>query len=185
MSSSTVERRLKQSSQDFLTYVWPQFEPMFGSVIPVESVSENVFADELDRRAGVDVWLLSTDGHMRGLASRVQRQYKCHETFTVRVRSPYGRPTELHKRRAEIAANRDGAGVISPHYFVQGFIHQDEPRLLGAAIARMCDVIAAVEADNGEELRPNKDGSIGYAVKWDAIEDAGCPIRRWPDRRPK
>jgi hypothetical protein len=69
-----VGDRLKKSTEDFLRFVWPRFEPMFGPVVPVESVSANTFARELDCRAGVDLWLLSRDGHMRGLASRVQWQ---------------------------------------------------------------------------------------------------------------
>ena len=179
MTGRSIAERIIDSSTRFQRVVWPRFESQFGAVIPVESVSENVFAEELDRRAGVDVWLLSRGrgGHMRGLASRVQEQYKCHETFTVRVRSRSGRPTELHKRRAEIAANDCGAGVISPHYFVQGYVHQERPdELLGAAIACMRDVIEAVDNDLGELLRPNRDGSQGYAVPWAALPSARCQI---------
>lgn len=161
-----VERAITESSADFLRLVWPAIGRPFGQVIPVETVTDNDFARQLDQRAGIDVWLVGNDGHMRGLASRVQWQPKSWDTFTVRVRARYGGATEYHKRSAEITARN----VITPYYFTQGYVSRDRTELLGAAIARTADVIAAVDHDMGRLLPPNSDGSQGYAVPWSALK---------------
>lgn len=181
---SDVSRRLNDSSHDFMHIVWPELGQGFGRVIPVESVSDNVFASELDRRSGVDVWLIGTDEHMRGLASRVQWTNNSFDTFTVRVRSSGGGSTEYDKRRAAIAANRNGiAGVLYPHYTAQGYVSTDRTRLVAAAIARTQDVISCVEQDQGWLMPPNRDGSQGYAVPWSALRSSRFQIRIWTPRR--
>jgi hypothetical protein len=178
--SREVERRMSRSSEDFTRLVWPTIGRGFGRVIPVESVSEGVFATELDRRSGVDVWLVGVDEHMRGLASRVQWTDRSYDTFTVRVRSCGGGLTEYDKRRREIETNRGGVGgVVTPYYVTQGYVSKDRYRLVGAAIARMRDVIAAVEMDLGRFIPPNRDGSRGYAVPWCALRESGAQIRTW------
>lgn len=184
MTGLDISGRITRSSRDFVRLVWPVIGRGFGEVIPVETVSENVFASELDRRSGIDVWLVSQDGHMRGLASRVQWRDQSYDTFTVRIRSRFGGRTEYDKRRAEIAANRESGrgGVLSPYYVTQGYVSSDGTRLVAAAIARMRDVIAAVEMDLGRAMPPNSDGSQGYAVPWAVLRDSGAPLVVWPDR---
>lgn len=94
--SRAVERAIKKSSEDFLRLVWPAIGQPFGRIIPVESVSDNDFAKELDARAGIDSWLVGVDGHMRGLASRVQwPRGDAFTTFTIRIRTRYGRAHRL------------------------------------------------------------------------------------------
>lgn len=179
--SEDVQRRIGKSAEAFRRLVWPTIGGGFGDVIPVESVSDSVFATEMDRRSGVDVWLVSGDGHMRGLASRVQWPGRAFDTFTVRVRSRGGGRTEYEKRTQEIRSNRDGVGgVLSPYYVTQGYVSRDNTELLTAAIARMRDVIAAVEMDMGWFMPPNSDGSQGYAVPWSRLREAGAPIVVWP-----
>jgi len=134
-----IGRAMRRSSEDFLRLVWPAIGARFGEIIPVETVTANSFAKELDVRAGIDAWLICVDGTMRGLASRVQWNDRSYDTFTVRMRSRYGGPTEYDKRRREIATT----GAITPHYFAQAYISEDRTRLLAAALTRMRDVIAA------------------------------------------
>lgn len=160
-----VGRAIRKSSEDFLRHVWPAVGGLFGEVIPVETVTDNQFAAELDRRAGIDVWLVSVDGHMRGLASRVQWTDKSWDTFTIRIKSRYGNPTEYHKRKAEIAT----AGTITPYYVTQGYVTHDRNHLLGAAIARMADVIAAIDHDLGYR-KANGDGTEFYVIPWSALK---------------
>jgi hypothetical protein len=168
-----VGSALRKSSQDFLRLVWPAIGGEFGEVIPVETVTANSFARELDMRAGIDAWLVSVDGHMRGLASRVQWTNSSYNTFTVRVRTRYGRPTEYHKRKAELAAM---VPAITPHYFVQGYVSMDRTRLVAAAIAPMRSVIQAVDEEIGWLMKPNPDGTQGWAVPWESVS----PRKVWP-----
>jgi len=176
-----VVGQIKKSSEDFINVVWPVVGKGFGRPIPVETVTANSFAKELDVRAGIDVWLVGVDGHMRGLASRVQwpRQERSFDTFTIRMRTRLGNPTEYHKRRAEIAAT----GTITPHYFCQAYVSTDRQRLIAAALGRMRDVIAAVECGVGRMLPPNSDGTQGWAVPWSALQDQGCQLAIWPPRQ--
>jgi hypothetical protein len=171
-----IAQAISKSSEDFLRFVWPAIGAPFGDVVPVETVTANQFAAELDRRAGIDVWLIGVGGDMRGLASRVQWTDSSYDTFTVRVRSRYGRATEYHKRKAEIASN--GAS-ISPYYFVQGYVSKDRTHLVAAAIARMRDVIKAVELDMGRLMPANGDGSQGFAVPWHKLQELNASIQIW------
>lgn len=178
--SAQVERVIRKSSDDFLKVVWPLIGRDFGTPIPVETVTSNAFAKELDTRAGIDVWLISVDGHMRGLASRVQWTDRSYDTFTVRMKSRYGGPTEYHKRKREIAA----PGSITPHYFCQAYVSVDRSKLVAAAIACVRDVISAVDLDMGRLMPPNPDGTQGYAVPWSALSNNGARIHIWPDPEP-
>ena len=167
-----VGSALKKSSEDFIRLVWPAVGGRFGEVIPVETVTANSFAKELDARAGIDAWLVSIDGHMRGLASRVQWTDSAYNTFTVRTRTSYGNPTEYDKRRAEIAAM---VPAITPHYFVQAYVSVDRTRLVAAAVAPMARVIEAVEAEIGWS-KSNRDGSQFWCVPWGCVS----PREVWP-----
>ncbi len=156
--SAQIERAIRRSSEDFVSLV------------------DNEFARELDRRAGIDMWLICRDGHLRGLASRVQWTDDPYNTFTVRIRSRLDRPTEYHKRKAEIAA----AGAITPYYFCQAYVSADRTRLITAAIARTADVIAAVDFELGRLMPRNPDGTQGYAITWKRLQAAGAALRLYP-----
>lgn len=172
--------RLQKSSSDFVRLVWPAIGAGFGDPIPVESVSDSGFTKELDARAGIDAWLISVDGHMRGLASRVQWTDRSFDTFTVRVRSRSGQPTEYHKRKAEIEAV---IPAIRPHYCCHAYVSMDRTRLIAAAITRMSDVIAAMDAGVGRLMPANRDGTQGWAVPWAALRERGAPLRIYPQER--
>jgi hypothetical protein len=174
--SETVNRAIRKSSEDFLSLVWPEIGKAFGEIIPVETVTDNDFAKQLDTRAGIDNWLIGVDGHMRGLASRVQWTDKSYDTFTIRVRTRYGYATEYHKRKKEIAT----LGTITPYYVTQAYVSKDRTRLVAAAIGRMRDVICAVDDEVGRLMPPNSDGSQGWAVPWQSLMDRGAPLQVWP-----
>lgn len=174
---SGIDDQMGRSSADFLRLVWPEVGLTLGRLVPVESVTDSEFARLLDRRAGVDQWIVCRDGHLRGLASRVQwpeRGAFC--TWTVRVRSRYGGPTEYHKRKAELATE----GAVRPALTCQAYVSADRTRLLGAAVTRTSDLIRAVDLGLGRLMRPNADGTQGYAVGWDALSGAGAWVVRWP-----
>lgn len=174
--SDDITSTISRSSEDFLRFVWPAIGKPFGKVIPVESVTANSFAVELDRRAGIDVWLVGVGGDLRGLASRVQWTDDSYDTFTVRIRSRFGNPTEYHKRKAAIA---NGGASISPYYFVQAYVSLDRTRLVAAAIARTADVIAAVDQGIGRLMPRNGDGSQGWAVPWAQLQGHSAPVAIW------
>lgn len=174
--SETVNRAIRKSSEDFLRLVWPEIGKPFGELIPVETVTDNAFAKELDTRAGIDSWLVGVDGHMRGLASRVQWTDKSYDTFTIRMRTRLGNATEYHKRKREIAT----LGTITPYYVTQAYVSLDRTRLVAAAIGRMRDVIHAIDDEVGRLMPRNPDGSQGWAVPWLSLIDRGAPLRIWP-----
>lgn len=173
VTDTQIRDRINKSSHDFLKIAWPHVGEGFGDPVPVESVTDNYFAKELDARAGIDMWVISVDGHMRGLASRVQWPNHSYDTFTVRIRNSSGTPTEYHKRKAELQAH----GAIRPHYFCHAYVSRDRTRLLAAALALTIDVIAAVDLQLGRPLPPNSDGSQGYAIPWERLADSGASIR--------
>ena len=68
---------LSNSASDFVNIVWPSISSAEGigggQIIPVEAVSSNEFASELDVLAGVDAWqIVENNKGVRGIASRVQ-----------------------------------------------------------------------------------------------------------------
>lgn len=192
---SSIEGAMRKSSQDFLRLVWPVIGMPFGRPIPVETVSANAFARELDARAGIDNWLIGVDGHMRGLASRVQwPRGEPYNTFSIRIKSRSGGSTEYDKRKREIAA----LGALTPHYVVQAYVRCTNPQpkpghtecatgdhvqLMSAAIALMRDVIAAVYRI-GRLMPANPDGTQGWAVPWDELLAESVPIQVWPAPQP-
>lgn len=170
---TTVADNMRRSTRDFLNVVWPELSPTFGQIIAVETVSANSFARELDMRSGIDHWLIGRDGHMRGLASRVQwPRERAFDTFTLRVRSRYGNATEVDKRRAELAS----PGALTPYYVTQAYISEPDKRLLSVGTARMADVIEAYDQGCGFLLPPNADGTRGHAIRWSDLQRAGYLI---------
>lgn len=168
-----VAGRLAKSSEDFLTHIWPAYQAQFGDPVPVESVTANDFARELDVRSGIDMWLMSRDGHMRGLASRVQWGDKSWDTFTVRMKRVSGYATEFDKRVAQIAT----PGTVWPWYFCHGYMSKDRTRLIAAALARTADVIAAVQFGIGFEKPNSEDGTRFWCVPWRDLAGTGAQLQ--------
>lgn len=173
-----IGTNIRKSSEDFLKLVWPVIGPQFGEIIPVETVTANSFARELDARAGIDNWLIGIDGHMRGLASRVQWTESSYDTFTIRIRARFGGPTEYHKRKKEIATD----GALTPHYVCHAYVSTNRLRLVAVALGRMRDIIAAIDDGVGFAMRPNGDGTQGWALPWQSLLERNVPIEVWPPR---
>jgi hypothetical protein len=186
-----IESRIKESSRDFLHVVWPEIGKDFDGVEPVEVASSDSVASQLDKRAGIDNWLLLSNGIVMGLASRVQwpQQHRSFDTFTVRVRSRGGGITEYDKRLLEMQT----PGAITPYYWCHSYVACAERRPAGqhslctvdnhafisAAVVQTTKLIWAVRMGMGNEAPPNGDGSQMYVVRWPRLMDAGCKVRIW------
>jgi hypothetical protein len=187
--SETVRTSIKRSSADFADLVWPTVQAVFGggNLLPVETVTANEFAAELDRTAGIDAWIVQRGKHVFGLASRVQwgvpSQWFPYNTFTVRTKLPSGGRTEYDKRRSQIATS----GSIYARWTTQAYVscacpslpdhldqvHTRSRKLITAAIVDTRDVIAAVDLGIGFE-KPNPDGTRFWCVRWQELWERGC-----------
>jgi len=144
-----VRSDLMDSAYDFKRVVWPRVQDWIGGgeLIPVESVTESVFANQLDILAGIDAWQISQDRGIRGLASRVQWGIG-YESFTIRTRRMSGAETELSKRQKSF----DGQdGRLFPYWTIQGYV--TEKRRGGLIYACM---IQTKDLYDFIKLRPEK-----------------------------
>jgi hypothetical protein len=116
-----VAKRLRASSSDFLSVVWPAIESACGGgfIEPVESVTESEFTKTLDILGGIDAWQVINDVGVRGIASRVQWGNDWR-TFTVRKALWSGGETEWHRiQRVQPLLDR---GFIRAHLIVQAYL---------------------------------------------------------------
>lgn len=192
---STINDRIRESSRDFLRHVWPVInaDGRWSMAEPVEIASPDSVSSQLDKKAGIDNWLVSRGtGLVFGMASRVQwPRNGSFDTFTVRVRSRCGRPAEYDRRRLEMVT----PGAITPWWWCQAYIRCEQGRASGehgdcaveshhfiaAGVVQTRHLIKAVELEMGKPLPPNPDGSQGYQVKWERLLREGCKVSIWPD----
>lgn len=126
---------LSNSASDFVNIVWPSIASEEGvgggKIIPVEVVSPDDFASEIDILAGVDAWqIVQNNKGMRGIASRVQWGGD-YRSFTIRYSTPSGAETEFQKRLRAIQ-NPD-EGYLSPHLTIQAFLNKQGGQILSVA----------------------------------------------------
>jgi hypothetical protein len=117
----------------------------------------------LDIEAGLDVLVnLHDEGVVRGMASRIQPDYKNWKTFTVRKERSSGARTEYEKKRA--ALNNDG---LHPFYTMQAYTING--KLEGMAICHTKELFRLIHIGCCTELPTGKD-QIGqawfYIVNW-------------------
>ncbi len=161
-----IDKIINDSANDFLSIVWPEIKDIpdvgGGKIIPVETVTENNFANLLDRYAGIDQWQV-VDGYksIRGIASRVQWGKTAWNSFTIRFKMPSGSPTEWHKRNYAIIN-----GWLYPELTIQAYITQKRiGHLIGIGIVKTKDLINYL-LDGGKhiiKINPN-DGVKFIAV---------------------
>lgn len=126
---------LSNSASDFVNIVWPDIASAEGigggQIIPVEAVSPDDFASELDILAGVDAWqVVENNKGLRGIASRVQWGGD-YRSFTIRYSTPSGAETEFQKRLRAI--NNPDEGYLFPHLTVQAFLNEQGGQILSVA----------------------------------------------------
>lgn len=126
---------LSNSASDFVNIVWPFISSVEGigggHIIPVEAVSCDGFANELDVLAGVDAWqIVQNNKAVRGIASRVQWGTD-YQSFSIRYSTPSGVETEFQKRLR--ALNNPDEGYLFPHLTVQAFLDRQGGQILSVA----------------------------------------------------
>ena len=184
-----ITQQLSDSASDFQNIVWPVISqtPLIGGGIlrPVESVTTQDFAQELDLVAGIDAWQVIGQPvpSVRGIASRVQWGTP-YDSFSVRLSSRFGEPTEFQKRL--YALQNQSSGFIYPHITVQAYLDFRHGNLISAAAIETARLIgaAALLVENRERLqhpRPefygfidNPDGTSFVYLRWQYLMYKGA-----------
>lgn len=159
------ERDLKKSSMFFMEKVWPKVSGVCGGgkIKPVEVMTDNQIANDLDLLCGIDVWQ-STGVGARGIASRVQFNCgKAWNTFTIRYKRDSGATTEYEKRLEAIKTGR----FIYPYLTCQAYFDKNDS-LLSAGIARTLDIFNAVGSN--PIIRRTSNASF-IAVNFDDVKN--------------
>jgi hypothetical protein len=178
--NAAIGSAIRQSSQDFVNDVWPHVAPMIGggAVLPIETLTADSLARDLDMLAGIDLLHYTDDGGLRGIASRVQ--YNRPEwasrfpwdTFTVRKARANRLQTEYQKRMRDI-----DHGYLYPYLTVQAYIDsQTAGRLVSAAVVRTLELYAFLD-EHGAASRQVTGGAEMYVIRWTDLEDADVPIK--------
>lgn len=139
---------LSKSNHAFLTTVWPCISTKCGGgeIKPVEVLSDNKLAKDLDVLCGIDIWQTVGGEGCRGIASRVQFGDKDWGTFTVRSRRFSGAKTEYQKR---LHAIQSGGRFIYPYITCHAYV-TNFGELLNAYVATTKSIFEAIESGNYE-----------------------------------
>jgi hypothetical protein len=136
--------------------IWPHVTARLGGHL--------IAADqEWDTDAGVD-FMWARGIRRNTVATRVQKCDQAWDTFTIRTRTQYGRPTEWEKRHTAVMADS-----LRPDYTLQGYVTPDG-RFLSAALVLSDDLYRIAYA--GRFVRPerrNVDGSRFRVIDWSEL----------------
>jgi len=162
--------KLNDSNKAFINLVWPVIKNICGGgeIKPVEIISDNDIAKDLDVLCGIDIWQKISDKGVRGIASRVQFTNKQWNTFTVRKYRKSGYKTEYQKRLEAINSN---GKYIYPYLTCQAYVSLDQSHLLSCGVARTKDIFHEVESGNYIN-RINPDDETGFiAINFMDVKD--------------
>jgi hypothetical protein len=180
-SRSNWEHKLSQSAEAFESIVWPAvcLHPDIGGgeLIPVESVTQKRFTQQLDIYGGIDAWQLIQPGGIRGIASRVQWGAD-RQTFSIRYQTASGNETEYAKRLR--ALNDTDAGYLTPHFTVQAYIGKENNELQSVAVITTRHLIEQAErlfswgklnddSDRRYGMKTMNDGTQFIYLLWDYL----------------
>lgn len=174
----TFEEDSKASARIFEKTVWPIIAAKCGGgqVTFVETMNSEL-AKQLDIMAGIDLWQVS-DGHVRGIASRVQwppaalaPDGEPWDTFTIRYERDSGAKTEFEKRREAIKTGQ----WIFPYLTVQAYVSDNgvEPEILSVAIVKTSTLYSFLD----EEMATH--GLKGQYVRKRATDNASFLWVSW------
>lgn len=181
---SDFHQDLSDSAAAFLRVVWPAISNMVGGgrIYPIETVTNDLMTEMLDKYSGIDAWHLSDGRQLRGIASRVQWG-NAWNTFTVRYSRDTGSKTEYEKRKTDIDS---GSGWLYPHLTVQAFVDGDKKSngdLLSVAVIKTASLIDACSKIVAKQV-PDRCGGIrrtGNAVfiwvSWSYLQASGYAVK--------
>lgn len=177
-----VAAALVKSSATFRDLVWPIVSTACGGgeLVPVETVTEAAFSQQLDVLAGIDAWQIIQPRGMRGIASRVQPQERAWDTFTIRWRLRSGSPTEIHKRWLALVN-----GYLYPELWAHAYVDPTSARVLSVAVMRTRPLIEMAGAwtvahqrepdlwktRDGMYVKDVTGGNQMLVVPWDLVAD--------------
>ena len=165
---NAIETKIARSAEVFQQVVWPEVaktEFGGGEIVPVEAVTDQELALQLDQMAGIDAWHLMKNGRgVRGIASRVQiSDGNPFDTFTIRYSRMTGRDTEWHKLK-RITSGEDGA--IAPHMHVHAYIDGWQTRnLLSWGVCKTKDLVDSMART--KQIRTNS--ADGTEFLWESF----------------
>ena len=181
MNNQEIKRVISNSADDFFNIVFPNIQSMLGGgvIVPVETVTDKYFTEELDTLAGIDAWQIENNRQgLRGIASRVQWGERAWNTFTIRKKTIGGGRTEYEKRLFAIQHEREG--YIYPSITIQAYLDILHGKLLSAGIIHTTDLFELLEAGHYQTRINPKDGNEFVFIDWPLIIGYGIEMHIWP-----
>lgn len=161
-----------------------------GELVSIELEDETI-ARMFDQYSGIDA-LHVINGQVRGVALRCQWRNPRwsgvypFNTFTIRHKRSSGAKTEYEKRMEAIYG---GYGFFYPYLTIQAYFDDksNPSEILSFAIVKTEDMYGFVSTniDNPSVISRRtvgEDGNEFLAVKFAALEEAGCKIITWDKR---
>ena len=167
--NSEVYKDMDKTAIIFNRFLKPRLAELLGGKIEnIEGSTKDDMVKAFDRFAGIDAWLIKSDEGIRGIASRIQLGDKNWRSFTIRKERETGHSTEYDKRKYSMTNN-----WIYPFWIVQAFVSKDGQNLLGFGLAKMCDIIEAIDKGLCYERQSGSD-QVGkatfYVCNWDTLK---------------
>jgi len=184
-----IKEIISKSAKDFQDIVWPRLKDKIGGgkIIPVETVTDNIFAKEIDTLAGIDAWHIYKNGMgMRGIASRVQWRINNgkiapgfgkygYQTFTIRHKLANGGNTEYQKRM--YAINSDVDRFLFPDLTIQAYLENPEGEFLSAAVIQTRELFEIIMTHpQWNDYKIVAGGNEMLVIKWSDIKQVSKSI---------
>jgi len=126
-----IEKRIKESSKDFLNVVLPEIKNdcewlKEGEIISIEKETQNHLAHKFDILAGMDFLQIITDKGIRSIANRIQwgAIYSHWKSITIRESRNGSKNTELKKRIEAIFGKE---GFLYPWLTIHSYLTEKGP----------------------------------------------------------
>lgn len=174
--AGTFEDSMSQSTQDFQKHVLPIFKNLYPNYKFIRMENEkNEIAFLLDTHAGIDFLIVDKmNKTLKGLASRVQRVFRCWKTFTVRYERDNGTATEYKKREQSL---KDGG--LYAAWTSQAYISPDNSNILGIAITSTVELWEYIEKEHPQIKHTHSDqcGQASFfVIPWRDMREKQYPI---------
>ncbi|MCP4677615.1 MAG: hypothetical protein GY854_19290 [Deltaproteobacteria bacterium] len=181
-------RKLMKTGRLFTNVVWPRISPLLGGgkYSSVEYEHQTRLERWIDRGAGIDGFFIEPFDYSKiGIASRVQRAKKPHNSFTIRYRRISGGRTEWHKRTK--ALNGRFRKRLFPELTVEAYVTRDGKKLLTAGIVRTKALFEYAQRWLGKDRSDrlyidafHYDRNEFLVIPWLGLAEEGVVVSVWP-----